>query len=790
MKGTEFRDLRHRILKSQGIANEYYSLKVDTINFKKKIAEGSNLNKIANIVESNRGKEVLMIAGTGTGKTYTVNQYMDELYKRDSERIELICVPSTAQARQLEKEGFLVLVENNSIVERDFLWNRYKRNKATGYSSMKIAFVYDKAETVRKFLNKHIKYKVDLFVDEAHKLYTAYNYRKEAVDIVEKLMEEVKEREGTVVLMTATPRSLAFRQSIDHIIFCKGEEKVAKYGEIEVLYKKEQSQSFQDVVYSKILQEHKAGNKCFIRYNSFDDTGDITSKLRALNHLDVKVVSSKNKDFDVEVDTEGHRCNVYKNDIFNCFVNKSSLPDGDCWFTTSMLDEGGSITKIEGKGQPDNLVAVFVVKDKRFMQIDDAMQFSARIRFPYKKFIFIVNSTMGEEGSGSDPAESEPALVTKKVSKMENLTWGILEEVNLTKKIVESYAELMKKQGVSGSQAKEELEKFTQLENLIGFKNNMGCITIDSDCNVGIDEKKVSLLIYNTYNNQYMSNPDEFVKLLKQESDCKAIATTEAEVIEADFDAKDYLDTALGNPDMLLQIYKNQLAEDELKAIEFTKDYKKVQKLIEMEDVVFGEKIKREAKARTAVRAVCEEKVSEQKKLLVGELIGKLDDTELVRMYQEKNYDGNFQKERALLEEENALKLLGELHTILGDLEESVQKLRKERADLSNLEKFIKKNLDGYLNELYLESREKLWGMDKLGRERTIILDNVYELNESGNMKKKTLNEKLLKKVAEALNEEFGEDKYTELKVRNRIKKMFKLQDEGTKIYALVKVEH
>ena len=166
----------------------------------------------------------------------------------------------------------------------------------------------------------------------------------------------------------------------------------------------------------------------------------------------------------------------------------------------------------------------------------------------------------------------------------------------------------------------------------------------------------------------------------------------------------------------------------------------------------------------------------------------KVPDSEIKEMYQEKCYKGSLVKEKEVLEQEELMDMLHRLHTLLENLDEAVKKLKQSGGNVEEVKKYIRNNFDGYMNEMYLADREKLWGMDKVGRERTIILDNIYELNSSGNLKKKTINEKLLEQVVTALNEEFGAGAYTNTKVKNRIKKMFKLQDNGTKIYDVVRI--
>lgn len=773
MKGKQFISLRKQILKKQG--KKAGSPDLSEIGFVSKISEGSNIEKLGRIIEKNRGRELLMIAGTGTGKTYSVNQYMERLYKEETtcQRIEFLGVPSSAQARQLEKDGFYVLVDTIGLNDMDFMLGRHKRHKKTGRSPMKVAFVYDKAQTIRHFLKKHPSYQADLFVDEAHKLYTAYSYRQDAIDDVEALISEIKERNGSVVLMTATPRSLAFRESIAHVIYCEGTERIAKYGQVEIVCQSESADRVPEMVYSTIVKEVKAGNRCFVRYNSFEDTGNVSAKLRAINGMNVKVVSSKNKDFDSITDMEGNCVNVYKNDIFNCFVNKSSLPEADCWFTTSMLDEGGSIVKIEGHGQPDNIVAVFVVKDKRFMQLDDIIQFSARIRFPYKKLVIVINRT-------KEAAE--------KVAKMENQCWGISKQVDITKKIVEQYTELMKLKGMNSEEIREGLLKFVELENLVGFKSNMDCINIGTDASVGINEKKKALTIYTVYNNQFGDNIGELEKALKSESDCHCTTVTEVKMIEASYDPVDYLQAALSDKKLLMQICDDRITDEEIKIVSHTSEYRKVRELISMQNLVCGKSRTDEEKTREAIKAVCDGSYGTFKNDLMAQMVCGLSNEELEKMCVKSDYEGDCWATKNYLSNTGVLKVIKDMETILGSTSLAVQKIKRLGGDLSAAKKYIKDNMEGYMNEMYLKDRERLMGMDKLGKEHVIILDHLYELSPSGKMKKKTINDSLLNKIVDALNREFGDGAYTARKVKNRILKLAIIQD-GDKVAYLKKVK-
>lgn len=772
MKAYEFKELRNEILKGQGV-KDIEPLKVETISFNSKIAEGDNIEKFGKLLTNHQGEEILMVSGTGTGKTYMVSKHMDNLYaaealRHEKHRIQLIAVPSTAQARQLKVYGFQVLVGGESLHDFDL------RMRAAGAyeGAVKIAFVYDKADTILKFMKKHPYDMIDLFIDEAHKLYTAYNYRDTAIDVIENLINMVKERKGNVVLMTATPRSLVFRKELRLIIEFRGKERIAKYNEIEIICKNSDSDKIQDMVYSTIVHEKKAGNRCFVRYNSFEDTGNITAKLRELDNLDVKVVSSKNKDYMMAKDSEGNYYNKYENAIFNCFVNKSSLPLADVWFTTSMLDEGGSINQIETVGQTENLVAIFVVKNKKFMQLDDLLQFSARIRFPYKKLIVIINREEDDETE-----DSEERSTKKKISKMESLNWYISKEVNITKEIIQSYVKLMSLKGIPDYQMKEELEGFTRLENLAGFQNNMCCISIGSETEIQINEKKKALTIYNVYNNQFAESTREFVEQLKKETDCAAISVKPVEIVKCTYNEDYYFEEILCDDDLIHQVYTNYLKDDELKILSHTKKYKEVQILIKMQKTIYGAKRTESKIVETAINAVLKGEVELAKTRMLSELLKNIDDSELKDMCS-KYYDGNYSKSRKILEENGAFDLIKELKALCGDLDKSITKFRKFDGDLKKTKNYIKENIIPHMNELYISDREKLWCMDKAGRAHVIVLDHIREVNSKGNIKKKTINNEVLDEVVEALNREFGEGIYSRIKVRHLIDKMVVYQDD------------
>lgn len=778
MQALDFTNIQKLVMKKLEI-DDYIKPHIETIHFKNKIAEDDNLDRICSILDSHAGQEVLLTAGTGTGKTYAVNQIINKIITdeetADSDRksIHILLTPSRAQTMQLENEyGFKPIVGgiDSRSIEKMFLY------AGAGKKSLKLSVVYDKAEDIcdglKKYLNYYSDTKIYLYVDEAHKLCTAYGYRDSAIQEVENLIQSMKDFHGVTCLMTATPRSLVFRKEINTVIECTGTEKVTQYAKLEIICKSNQSDKIEDMVYSTIVKEHESGNRCFVRYNSFADTGNVSSKLRALKKYDVKVVSSQNKDYDIITDTEGNTYTEYTNPIYNCVINSSSLPKADVWFTTSMLDEGNNISKIQGIGQDENLTAVFVVKDRRHMQIDDLQQFLARIRFPFKKAIVIMNKMEDE---------SEP------IKKLENIAWGINKQVRLTKQIIETYAEIMKLQDKDTLTIKNELERFKQIESISGIRSNLDCISIDSHLEIQIDERMKELLIYNAYNNQYADNVEKFYELLEKETDCDSITLNQASIISEEFYPTEILEKAIGNDRLLQQIYNNRLSDDELKMIEHTKVYKQLKDLIRISKIAYGKTANETDVAKRAVMSMCENCYKEEKQALISRIVSRLlphEIRELTSIY----CDMKLSTIQDLFKEEGLIEPINNLTTILGDINIAVDKFKKLEGNLTEINKYIKENYQAYMNEMYLTDRNRLWGLDVEGRAHCLILDELYEVNSKGNMKKKTITDKLLENLVVILNAQFGDKAYTERKVKNRIKKMFVMQD-GDKIAYLKKVK-
>lgn len=96
-----------------------------------------------------------------------------------------------------------------------------------------------------------------------------------------------------------------------------------------------------------------------------------------------------------------------------------------------------------------------------------------------------------------------------------------------------------------------------------------------------------------------------------------------------------------------------------------------------------------------------------------------------------------------------------------------------------------------FFNRLYIEDQELCYNLSRFGKEQSIILGYTYKMNEKGRLKKLTLNSKLLSAILEDLSIHFDADCSnsctirTEETLKKRIKNMFTLQDNDTKISAI-----
>jgi len=166
---------------AQSATTKQYNLHID-----KYIAEQEE--NILNILRSN--KKSLLVAPMGTGKTRMI-----EKINNDIENVVTVIVnPSVAQLKQMEKTYNIAAVYGGLT-----------------YNNESIVCVTP--ESLCKKVISKLRRPFILVVDEAHEIYSSYNFRKSFEDI-----KQVEQSAQNTIYMTATPDILAEAEHFDAIV--------------------------------------------------------------------------------------------------------------------------------------------------------------------------------------------------------------------------------------------------------------------------------------------------------------------------------------------------------------------------------------------------------------------------------------------------------------------------------------------------------------------------------------------------------------------------------------------
>lgn len=213
MKAKDFELTNERTINKMGMATlSHTSEEIRYLEkiFQQELENCVNMSKIEKLF-STKGTINLITADTNAGKTYAIINTFKTSYKNPCSKkaryvkyINVLAVPTRAQAEQIEKEYQVKSIVANVKISKkhDFVNNNIFCILPDTASIMLIAL---------KRLPQHVH--INLCVDEAHMLYLeARGYRSEALEQLDQLIQYVKERNGSVVHMTATPDALIGHQ--------------------------------------------------------------------------------------------------------------------------------------------------------------------------------------------------------------------------------------------------------------------------------------------------------------------------------------------------------------------------------------------------------------------------------------------------------------------------------------------------------------------------------------------------------------------------------------------------
>jgi len=372
---------------------------VHTFEYKEHLSENRELiERLTGLALSGK-KEVQLVAPCGAGKTYTTCIDMAKAL-RDKKQIVLL-TPNSIQSEQNEVSfsGIVDGEEYKCLAITGKKCNAARKNNRTVYS-----VVYDSIERLED-LEDYTD--VVLFVDEAHQLFDAREYRAKALGRVESVILQVLSCGGTVVYVTGTPNKISGRK-FDEKIICTHVDSEGKslpdiMGESLYIFRNtSQKTVMRDFSYSGMTALLQSGKRLLVRLNDKSDIERLAIRLRADGHK-VLTLSSEDKgmhdELCDEVDEDGYisqyRKTVYDSEMYRKIMEEETLPYADVYLVTSILEVGTSVKYVENvlgeKEQPKNIIPMFIVRNHKEVDLDNIMQFFARLRFPYHSACVMMN---------------------------------------------------------------------------------------------------------------------------------------------------------------------------------------------------------------------------------------------------------------------------------------------------------------------------------------------------------------------------------------------------------------
>lgn len=407
--------------------------------FKKYLSEISN--KINSLL-TYENKIILLEAPTGAGKTFLFS----EIIKKHSEDYNNILCPNKIQVLQNETLGLKPFVGKTRI---ELLKEK------------KICSVFDKINEYQVLVNYLIQKedynkKINIIIDEAHILVLAYNYRQQAIKNILNLIDTIKNNpqlKCNIVFMSATVECLEFFP-IDLYIKCEKENYKSNVGKIEIkrFNYKSARVNFQQFILRSLLNEEK---QCFIRYNNKEKVNQLIKTLEEKYFKKSAFINANEKDFLVNSSGEI----LYKNKYYGAVIKEGTLlNDTDFIFTTSILDQGTSITK----GNKD-LVLYFIVDNANQMIFDNIIQFLNRCRYNINKCVILLNKI--DE--------------TYAFNEYEEVYNFYLEKANLKANLANKAIEALKEENANEKDIKELFSYCISVKNMYGKYENYELLDYD-----------------------------------------------------------------------------------------------------------------------------------------------------------------------------------------------------------------------------------------------------------------------------------------------------------------------
>lgn len=416
---------------------------------------------IVNLLEQ-RGK-YLIVSGTDTGKTYTFladDGIFKYLAKRYEDRNFIIACPNRIQNLQ-NKEQYKVF----ALVGGE----RYDITKRI------TSMVYEKGEDVLKAFKDITDKEFTIIIDEAHQLMLAEDYRKEAIETLDKL----RDMAYSSVHLTATPETLIDYYDYNEILrFELIDPSIGN--NLDKLY----VVPCNDIKISLLQQVKnivKSKKQVIVMIDSKESILEFEEFFKR-EGLNVATVTSDNK-----------RDNL----VYNSIIMDSLIPsDCNILLTTSALECGTNIKNT-------NVVMLVVIPRKDRFNAEKVEQAFARLRVKNEYSVLLINNYEQKEKYVIE----EKSVIAKKLDF----------ELKRALADAEEFLNLMIKQGNSKEEVCNLVKGHLGLTKLDGTKVGKGILEVNEElCKVEINKKAFIVRVCNMYYAQFLDKKDELLKCLKE----------------------------------------------------------------------------------------------------------------------------------------------------------------------------------------------------------------------------------------------------------------------------------
>jgi hypothetical protein len=362
----------------------------------------------------------------------------------------------------------------------------------------------------------------------------------------------------------------------------------------------------------------------------------------------------------------------------------------------------------------------------------------------------------------------------------------IKREYELLKKSIESFKlhiEAIKIVTTDKEEIIYTIEQFLNTKNKKGDYNDLDCIYIDHDSlEIKYDINNFWRHCYVIFQTQYFYYPEKLAERLENELGVNFTILDKAFIKNVDLtlktedEAKKFLKNAIGNKALINQIETNSGNNAELGLIKETEAYTDLKKLVrlgidtsEAISIISDDNRSR----RKAMRNIAINSIKMLKPKDVSTLEAAIVDTSILMSVKDETLVNNILR---ILNEKAYVQLIN--LAIKNDVRTEIilKKISEGKSDSkikeSIIEEQYKKN-----NQYYIDKKEDyLSGIT--GMTQRIILDNLYVMNESGNLKATTIDETILNNINIQIKEKIGYESYSNEDIHQIIKYCFTL-DKG-----------